>query len=133
MKAWRRQNHCCPRRPGATSRGSPSSQQCTGSGVAKPRPPSGKDALPPGTLWAAIIGGSLGIVLVLAEEWTPRKYRKYIPSAIGLGIGGIIPAFNSVAMFSGALAAWVLSKRRPDLLRQNQSERKEYIRKALAG
>ncbi|MEX0676728.1 MAG: OPT family oligopeptide transporter [Pirellulales bacterium] len=75
----------------------------------------GLQALPPGTFWAVIIGGVLGIALVLAEAWTPKKYHKFIPSAIGLGIAGIIPAFNSVAMFLGALAAWVLSKRRPDL------------------
>jgi putative OPT family oligopeptide transporter len=75
----------------------------------------GIEALPPGALWALVAGGLIGIVLVLAEEWTPQKHRKYIPSAIGLGIAGIIPAYNSVAMFAGALAAWLLSKRRPDL------------------
>jgi putative OPT family oligopeptide transporter len=75
----------------------------------------GIGALPPGALWAGVIGGLIGIVLVLAEEWTPRKYHKFIPSAIGLGIAGIIPAFNSVAMFLGALVAWIFSKRRPDL------------------
>jgi putative OPT family oligopeptide transporter len=75
----------------------------------------GHGALPPGSLVGAVTGGVLGIVLVLAEEYSPRKYHKFIPSAIGLGIAGIIPAFNSVAMFLGALVAWILSKRRPDL------------------
>jgi uncharacterized oligopeptide transporter (OPT) family protein len=75
----------------------------------------GLNALPPGALWGLVIGGLIGIVLVLAEAWTPPKHKKYVPSAIGLGIAGIIPAFNSVAMFGGALAAWLLSKRRPDL------------------
>jgi uncharacterized oligopeptide transporter (OPT) family protein len=70
-------------------------------------------ALPPGTLVAMMVGGLLGIMLVLAEEWTPRKYHKFIPSPIGLGIAGIIPAFNSVSMFLGALMAWIVAKRSP--------------------
>jgi uncharacterized oligopeptide transporter (OPT) family protein len=72
-------------------------------------------ALPPGTLAGMVAGGVLGIVLVLAEEWAPRRYHKFIPSPIGLGIAGIIPAFNSVSMFLGALAAWIVAKRRPDI------------------
>lgn len=75
----------------------------------------GLGELPTGALAAMMIGGAIGIVLVLAEEWTPRKYHKFVPSATGLGIAGIIPAYNSVAMFAGALAAWGLSKRRADL------------------
>jgi uncharacterized oligopeptide transporter (OPT) family protein len=75
----------------------------------------GIEALPAGSLWAVVAGGAIGIVLTLAEEWTPRRYHKYVPSATGLGIAGIIPAYNSVAMFLGALAAWIFAKRSPRL------------------
>lgn len=73
----------------------------------------GLDALPRGALSAAIVGGAIGIVLILAEEFAPKRYRKWIPSPIGLGIAGVIPAFNSVSMFIGALVAFIISKRSP--------------------
>jgi uncharacterized oligopeptide transporter (OPT) family protein len=73
----------------------------------------GLEALPRGALVAALIGGAVGIVLVLAEEFTPKRYRKWIPSPIGLGIAGVIPAFNSVSMFIGSLVAFVIAKRQP--------------------
>jgi OPT family oligopeptide transporter len=75
----------------------------------------GVDALPPGSMWAVLAGGVIGIALTLAEEWTPLRYHKYIPSATGLGIAGILPAYNSVAMFLGALAAWLFARRSPRL------------------
>ncbi len=76
---------------------------------------NGIDKLPPGALLAMGIGGGLGILITLAETFAPPAYRKWIPSATGLGIAGVVPAFNSISMFLGALAAWILSKRRPDL------------------
>ncbi len=75
----------------------------------------GLDALPAGALWAMLVGAGIGVVLTLTEEWAPRKYRRFIPSATGLGIAGIIPAFNSVSMFLGAFAAWLLAKRQTAL------------------
>lgn len=75
----------------------------------------GFDSLPRGALAAMIVGGAVGIVLTLLEEFTPKKYRKFIPSATGLGIAGVVPAFNSISMFVGALAAWSLSKASPKL------------------
>ncbi len=70
----------------------------------------GFEALPKNAIWGMLVGGSLGIAITLAEEFTPKRYHKWIPSATGLGIAGVIPAFNSVSMFLGALAAWILSK-----------------------
>jgi putative OPT family oligopeptide transporter len=75
----------------------------------------GIEALPAGALWGVLVGGAIGVVLALAEEWTPRKYHPFIPSATGLGIAGIIPAYNSVSMFLGALVAWIAAKRAPKL------------------
>jgi uncharacterized oligopeptide transporter (OPT) family protein len=75
----------------------------------------GVDALPKGAVWAMLVGALFGIMLTLAEEFLPKKYRKFIPSATGLGIAGVIPAFNSISMFLGALGAWILAKYRPKI------------------
>ena len=71
---------------------------------------TGLDALPKGAGWAMLVGGALGIVITLLEEYLPRRYVKWIPSATGLGIAGVVPAFNSISMFLGALAAWIWAK-----------------------
>ena len=73
----------------------------------------GIEHLPKGALAAMVVGAAIGIVLALLEEFTPKKYRHWIPSATGLGIAGVVPAFNSIAMFVGALCAWILSKAAP--------------------
>jgi len=70
----------------------------------------GLNTLPDGAVWAMIVGGLLGVVLTLAEEFLPPRYARWIPSATGLGIAGIIPAFNAISMFLGALIAWLWTK-----------------------
>ena len=75
----------------------------------------GIDALPAGALAAIAVGGLIGILLTLLEEFGPRAWRPWLPSTTGLGIAGVIPAFNSFAMFAGALAAWLLARARPRL------------------
>lgn len=70
----------------------------------------GLDALPEHALTAAIVGGLVGVVITLAEEYSPKQYKKWIPSSTGLGIAGVIPAFNSVSMFLGSLIAFVVSQ-----------------------
>jgi OPT family oligopeptide transporter len=73
----------------------------------------GLHALPAGALEAIVIGAVLGIVLTLLEEFSPAEWKPWIPSTTGLGIAGVIPAFNSIAMFTGALLAWLYAKRSP--------------------
>jgi uncharacterized oligopeptide transporter (OPT) family protein len=70
----------------------------------------GLGGLPKGTGWAMLVGALLGVVITLCEELLPKQYVKWIPSATGLGIAGVVPAFNSISMFLGALAAWIWSK-----------------------
>ena len=59
-----------------------------------------------------LIGGILGIVIPIIEKSFP-KYQKYIPSATGLGLSMVIPFFNSLSMFLGALIALILEKKWP--------------------
>ncbi|MHB1037610.1 MAG: OPT family oligopeptide transporter [Pirellulales bacterium] len=76
---------------------------------------NGVSELPRGALWAMAAGGGLGVLLTLADEFLPRRWVKWVPSATGLGVAGIIPAFNSISMFLGALAAWIVLKARPKM------------------
>jgi uncharacterized oligopeptide transporter (OPT) family protein len=73
----------------------------------------GIDALPAGALLAIGVGVAIGIVLTLLEELGPKSWRPWLPSTTGLGIAGVIPAYNSFAMFAGALAAWLFARARP--------------------
>jgi len=73
----------------------------------------GIEALPAGALGAIAIGAAVGAVLTLLEEFAPRRLRWWIPSPTGLGIAGVIPAFNSISMFVGALLAWLFAKASP--------------------
>jgi len=70
----------------------------------------GIHALPEGALAAIIVGALLGIALTLLEEYGPERLRPWLPSTTGLGIAGVIPAFNSLAMFAGAFLAWSFAK-----------------------
>ncbi len=73
----------------------------------------GIEALPAGALWAIAFGAVAGAVLTLLEEFAPERLRPWIPSPTGLGIAGVIPAFNSISMFVGALLAWLFAKASP--------------------
>jgi hypothetical protein len=66
--------------------------------------------LPPGVPWAMVIGGLIGVCITLAEEFLPHRYVRWLPSATGLGVAGVVPASNSISMFLGALAAWIWTK-----------------------
>ncbi len=73
----------------------------------------GLDALPAGALAAIVVGAVLGVLLTLLEEFAPKRWKPWIPSTTGLGIAGVIPAFNSIAMFVGALVAWLVARAAP--------------------
>jgi uncharacterized oligopeptide transporter (OPT) family protein len=55
-------------------------------------------------------GLGAGALLVVVEFALPR-YRKWLPSPTGLGLGFILPFFNPFSMLLGALLAWVWSRR----------------------
>jgi len=64
--------------------------------------------------WALVIGGAIGVLLPLLERLLPTKARRFLPSAMGLGLAFVIPFWNTLSMFVGALAAWILAKKAKD-------------------
>ena len=72
-------------------------------GVAEVRA-NGVESLHPWARWGMLIGGIIGIVLPLLELAFP-KHKKWVPSAMGIGLSLVIPCFNSISMFIGAVLA----------------------------
>ncbi len=62
--------------------------------------------------WGIGVGVLIGLALPLLERALP-KHRQYLPSAMGLGLAMVIPAFNSISMFIGALIAWAYTRAKP--------------------
>ena len=72
---------------------------------------TGIGSLPASTLWAMGIAAAVGIALTLITHFMPAKHRYLVPSAMAMGIGGVVPASNCVSMFIGALIAWVWTRK----------------------
>jgi putative OPT family oligopeptide transporter len=79
------------------------------SGVAKILA-TGIGALPAGAANGILIGGAAGVALALMEEIVPKAYKRYTLSAAAVGIAWIIPGWNSVSLFLGALLAWTFER-----------------------
>lgn len=75
---------------------------------------NGVHSLHPTARAGLLIGGIVGILLTLIERLFPKAAR-FIPSPTGLGLAFVIPFFNSLSMFIGALIALVLQKTRPQI------------------
>lgn len=61
--------------------------------------------------WSLLIGGLVGICIPLLERRLPSTLRRYIPSPMGLGLAFVIPFWNTLSIFAGALIAWLLMKK----------------------
>lgn len=72
----------------------------------------GLDKLPKTALWAACAGALIGIALPVIEKLAP-KARRWLPSAMGLGLGFVVPFQNAISFFLGGVIAWIWSKKRP--------------------
>ncbi len=70
----------------------------------------GIDQLPHSAQFAILIGALVGVGLPLLERLMPEKSRKYLPSAMGLGLSWVIPFANAFAFAIGALIGWIWEK-----------------------
>ena len=80
----------------------------------------------PMSLKAFKIALVVGVILALAEGLAPKKWKKYLPSPTGLGLGMTLPFFFPLAMFLGAVFALVAG-------RVNKSWAERYIVPIAAG
>ncbi|MDF3810955.1 OPT family oligopeptide transporter [Rhodopseudomonas sp. BAL398] len=75
----------------------------------------GLAAMPPGALVAIAIAAACGIVLAVLEARIPEQYARFVPSGSAIGLGFVIPAWNSLSLLAGAVVAFVLTRAYPDL------------------
>jgi len=66
----------------------------------------GIDQLPQSAQIAIMVGAAVGILLPILEKLMP-KYRKYLPSAMGLGLSWVIPFSSAIGFFAGALLVMI--------------------------
>jgi uncharacterized oligopeptide transporter (OPT) family protein len=67
----------------------------------------GLDHFHPMARQCIVAGLVLGTALVVLERSLPARLRRFTPSATGIGLGMILPFYYPLAMFLGALLAWV--------------------------
>ena len=73
---------------------------------------NGVESLHPTARMGMICGALIGVLLPVLEKLFPKQ-AKFIPSSTGLGLAMVIPFFNSLSMFIGALIALVMEKKMP--------------------
>ncbi len=56
------------------------------------------------------IGLAIGAAVVIFEKIVPKQYKKWTPSATGLGLGFILSFYYPMSMFVGAVIAWAWQK-----------------------
>jgi uncharacterized oligopeptide transporter (OPT) family protein len=72
----------------------------------------GVEGLPRFALGSIFVGLAVGTLLTVAEKLFPRA-RRFLPSPVGFGMAFVFQGYSSVAMFVGAVLAWVLARSRP--------------------
>ncbi len=54
-----------------------------------------------------IVGAVLGVVVAMAEHFAPKKYKRFVPSSMGLGLSWVVWFSNSMGFAVGAVIAWL--------------------------
>lgn len=70
---------------------------------------AGLEAMPPAAGPAIAIAAIAGVGLAVAEAFSPERFRPFIPSGSAIGLAFVIPAWNSLSLFAGALAAAIIT------------------------
>ena len=71
-------------------------------------------SLPPGALWAGLVGAILGVVFTLLGK--VKSAKKWLPSPVAFGIAFMVPAVYSIAMWFGALLTDLVNRKNADLV-----------------
>ena len=70
----------------------------------------GIDSLPVSARYAALVGAFIGIALPIISKNVPASARKFVPSAMGLGLGGVVFFSNALSFTIGAIIAFTWGK-----------------------
>jgi len=74
---------------------------------------AGLESVPASVRVATLIAAGIGTLLAVVDRFAPKKVKKFIPSANGIGIALVIPGANSIAMFTGAAIVQIFTWIRP--------------------
>lgn len=69
--------------------------------------------IPPSAQMGILIGAFIGIALAIADIYAPKNVKKFLPSAMGLGLSWVMVFANSFGFFVGAALGLVWAKLRP--------------------
>ena len=75
----------------------------------------GLSSLPASAVAAIAIAAPIGFGFALAERALPRRLARLVPSAPAIGLAFVIPAWNSISLCLGAVAAALLMRASPTL------------------
>lgn len=65
----------------------------------------GLDHLPVGTVDAMVVAAIAGIILAVIEKLVPKSALRWVPSPGSIGLAMVVPAYYSLSMFLGGMAA----------------------------
>ncbi len=74
----------------------------------------GTAAMPPGALAGLCVGAAIGTLLATVETLRPNVARRFLPSAVGMGVALIVPLLYSTGIFLGAMLLVALRRFKPD-------------------
>ena len=64
------------------------------------------------------IAGVVGIALAVLESRLSEAHARFVPSGSAMGLGFVIPAWNSLSLFTGALLAAALTRAYPEIAKK---------------
>lgn len=70
----------------------------------------GLSALPKGTPTAMAIGAVVAIVLAILETKSPAHIKRFVPNPAAMGLGFVIPAYQSTSMLLGGVLAVIVGR-----------------------
>lgn len=79
---------------------------------------AGLSAIPTELRVAMLIAALAGLALAVAHRSSPARWARWVPSAPAIGLAFVIPAWNSLSMFLGAFAAYLLGRIAPAAARR---------------
>ncbi len=73
----------------------------------------GTDSLPHLAMWGLGIGIAIGVAIPILESVAPAKVKRWMPSAIGLGVAMLVPYGYCFSIFIGSMIMWGLKQKNP--------------------